>query len=355
VKLFVFPGNLEPEIRRLGAEEVPYARTDAFGGLVHRCHRQLAELAGTADGSVLSFTSSGTGAVEALLAGWGPQWRRLLVLHAGTFGRRWFDMSAHLGLAAEEVCWPPHHDPPWQQIEAALASGRHDAVMAVHHETSTGELIDLARLGALCRAAPVHLLVDAIGSFLADPFSMDEWNVAAAVTSSQKGLCLPPGLAFLITRPTLGPPAGRSLSYYFNPRSHLESFVRGQPLWSPAAQIYRQLDQRLDTISKSGGAAHALAAVAEKARAFRDALAADGWSPAARHPSQCLTALRFNQPAGPLVRTLAEDDWFVLPSADPSLVRIAHLGMAGIEDHRALARHLVHHATRLGLGTPVPS
>jgi aspartate aminotransferase-like enzyme len=355
VKLFVFPGNLAPEILQAGAQEVPYARTDAFGTLVQRCHQRLATLAGAPASTVLSFTASGTGAVEALLGGWGPHWRRLLVLHAGTFGRRWFDMASHLGLPADELDWPPHDEPPWPAIEAALATGRHDAVLAVHHETSTGERIDLARLGHLCYTFGPRLLVDAIGSFLADPFLMDEWGVEAAVLSSQKGLCLPPGLAFLITRPSLGPPAERSLSYYFDPRRHLESFTRGQPPWSPAAQLYNQLDLRLESLHPEPQAEQERARVRAKAAAFQAELAASrGWTAAARHPSDCLTALRFNAPATDLVRSLATDGWFVLPSPDPRLVRVAHLGQTTIDDHLELATRLGTHADRLGLTTTAP-
>jgi len=353
VKLFVFPGNLEPEIRALGAQEVPYARTAGFGQLVLRCHHRLAELAGSPAAHVLSFTASGTGAIEAMLGGWGPRWRRLLVLHAGTFGRRWLEMARHLGLETEEVSWPTHAEPPWGTIESAVASGRPDAVLAVHHETSTGELLDLPRLGALCHSANVRLLVDAIGSFLADRFRMDEWHVDAAALSSQKGLCLPPGLSFLLVRPTFGPPAERSLSYYFDPSRHIESFQRGQPPWSPAAQLYLQLDSRLRSLHDAGTA---LAVVATKARTFRECLASRHWLPAARRPSDCLTALRFTAPAGALVTALAEDGWFLLPTPDAALVRIAHLGAATLEDHRELADRLAHQANRLGLtpATPTP-
>ena len=356
MKLFVFPGNLAPEILQAGAREVPYARTEAFGALVKRCHHHLATLAGAADGTVLSFTASGTGAVEALLAGWGPRWRRLLVLHAGSFGRRWFDMAAHLDLPVDALEWPPHDEPPWPAIETTLASGRHDAVLAVHHETSTGERLDLARLGHLCYTFGPRLLVDAIGSFLADPFDMDTWGVDAAVVSSQKGLCLPPGLAFLVTRPSLGPPAERSLSYYFDPRRHLDSFARGQPPWSPAAQLYAQLDLRLESLHPAALADHERARVRAKAAAFRAELAGTrGWPSAARHPSDCLTALRFDAPATGLVRALADDGWFVLPSPDPQLVRVAHLGRTTLEDHLKLAARLGAQADQLGLAiTTVP-
>ncbi len=350
MKLFVFPGNLEPAILEAGAHEVPYARTPEFGALVTRCHHRLAALAGAADGTTLSFTASGTGAVEALLANWGPRWPRLLVLQAGTFGDRWFDMAVRLGLPVESVEWAPHDEPPWPAIEAAIASGRHHAVLAVHHETSTGEIVDLARLGSLCHQAGTRLLVDAIGSFLADPFDMVAWHVDAAVISSQKGLCLPPGLAFLITRPSLGPPADRPLSFYFDARCHLESVLRGQPPWSPAAQLYIQLDRRLDSLDPAPLAGEERARVGAKAAAFRDRLARTrGWSGAARHPSICLTALRFNAPAIALVHALAAESCFILPSPDPSLVRIAHLGHTSVDDHLDLADRLTTHADTLGL------
>ncbi|MFN0128168.1 MAG: aminotransferase class V-fold PLP-dependent enzyme [Verrucomicrobiales bacterium] len=349
MKLFVFPGNLDPDILRLGAHEVPYARTPAFGTLVTHCHQRLAHLTGAASAEVLSFTASGTGAVEALLAGWGPRWRRLLVLHAGSFGRRWYEMATHLGLPADDLSWPPNDEPPWSSIQAALATGRYDAVMAVHHETSTGECLDLSRLGRACHAAGVRLLVDAIGSFLADPLMIDSWAVDAVVLSSQKGLCLPPGLSFIIFRPTLGPPAQRSLSFYFDAHAHIASFTRGQPPWSPAAQIYAQLDRRLDQIDANGGAAAQQAAVTAKASAFRAALSTHGWPAAARHPSACLTALRFTTSATPLVHALADDQWFVLPSPDDTLVRVAHLGVSTIPDHLELADRLVHHASHLTL------
>ncbi len=355
MKLFVFPGNLEPDILALGSRDVPYARTPEFGTLVTACHRRLADLLGARDAHILSFTASGTGAVEALFAGWGPRWRRLLVLHAGTFGDRWLEMAGFLGLHVEGLSWSAHDEPPWAAIESTLATRRHDAVMAVHHETSTGELLDLPRLGRLCQAAGCHLLVDAIGSFLADPFAMDDCSVNAAVLSSQKGLCLPPGLAFLAVRPTLGMPADHPLSFYFDPQRHASSFARGQPPWSPAAQLYVQLDHRLAQIERQGAAAAQRTAVQAKATAFRDAIGRGGWSPATRSASACLTALRFTAPVAPLVRDLAAEGWFVLPSPDQSLLRVAHLGAASEADHIELAGRLLHHVTRLGLRAAPPS
>jgi hypothetical protein len=46
--------------------------------------------------------------------------------------------------------------------EKAIASGNYQHVLAVHHETTTGRLNDLAALGALCKKHNVALLVDAL-------------------------------------------------------------------------------------------------------------------------------------------------------------------------------------------------
>jgi aspartate aminotransferase-like enzyme len=258
-------------------------------------------------------------------------------------------MARHLGLGSTSLRWPPHDEPPWEEIAEALATGRHQAVMAVHHETSSGELLDLERLGAICRTHGVRLLVDAIGSFLADDFAMARWGVDAAILSSQKGLCLPPGLAFLIMRPALGPPAPHSLSYYFDPQRHRENFTRGQAPWSPAAQLYAQLACRLDKLDNQGGAGPEQTRVRQKASAFSAAIAAQGWHGAARHPSACVTALRFDGSTAPLVQALAEQGWLILPSPDQQLVRIAHLGENSVADHEELAQLMGRQAILMGL------
>lgn len=43
----------------------------------------------------------------------------------------------------------------------------------------------------------MYLIVDAISSILADDYEMDKYGVDATIFSSQKGLCLSPGLSFI--------------------------------------------------------------------------------------------------------------------------------------------------------------
>ena len=65
------------------------------------------------------------------------------------------------------------------------------------HETSTGQLYDIELIKKFCQKNDILLVVDAISTFLADDFSMRKNGIDVAIISSQKGLCLSAGLAFV--------------------------------------------------------------------------------------------------------------------------------------------------------------
>jgi alanine-glyoxylate transaminase/serine-glyoxylate transaminase/serine-pyruvate transaminase len=70
--------------------------------------------------------------------------------------------------------------------------------MVVHNETSTGVTTDVAAIRKAMDAAghPALLMVDTVSSLGSIDYRHDEWGVDVAVAGSQKGLMLPPGLAF---------------------------------------------------------------------------------------------------------------------------------------------------------------
>ena len=72
------------------------------------------------------------------------------------------------------------------------------AVFAVHSETSTSCMTDIAAVRqAMNRAShPALLMVDAISSLGCADYRHDEWEVDVTIAGSQKGLMVPPGLAF---------------------------------------------------------------------------------------------------------------------------------------------------------------
>ena len=63
-------------------------------------------------------------------------------------------------------------------------------------QSATGYRIDLRKLGALCKARGIFLVVDAIQSLGLFPFEADAWHVSAVSAASYKGLCAGNSTAF---------------------------------------------------------------------------------------------------------------------------------------------------------------
>jgi aspartate aminotransferase-like enzyme len=340
-RFFVFPGGIEPEVLAIGCRPVPYARTDEFAAMVLESEAWLLDLLDCTGGRLVSYTASGSAAMEAVVSNLVSATDRVLAVEGGTFGRRWVDMlrlHPHGQVDVEHV--PFGMDLDYARMETLLRAGRYRFLFIQHHETSSGARFDVERLGAMCAAAGTVFAVDAIGSFLADDLSMDQFGIDAAVLSSHKGLCLPPGLAFVaLSGKALELPPQRRTAY-LDFAANLESLRRGHPLFTPAVQIYLQLHRRLALVRRVG-ADRVIAEVSSKARDFRSLINGAGRAIVPETPSNCLTSFRVRCDARALVARLAADGWFIMPSAEPDQVRVAHLGTATLHDHRELFERIL--------------
>jgi alanine-glyoxylate transaminase/serine-glyoxylate transaminase/serine-pyruvate transaminase len=153
------------------------------------------------DGPVTLFPSSGTGAWEAAIVNTLSPGDRVLMVETGHFATLWRQMAQRWGIKVDFMPgdWRNGVDP--DAVEAVLAEDRANAikaVMVVHNETSTGVL---SRISAIRKAIDganhaALLMVDTISSLGSADFQHDAWGVDVAVSCSQKGLMLPPGLGF---------------------------------------------------------------------------------------------------------------------------------------------------------------
>jgi alanine-glyoxylate transaminase/serine-glyoxylate transaminase/serine-pyruvate transaminase len=152
-------------------------------------------------GAVVIYPSSGTGAWEAALVNTLSPGDRVLMFETGHFATLWREMAGRLGLDIEFVPgdWRRGVDPA--AVEEKLAADKEHRIKAlavVHNETSTGVT---SRVGEIRKAIdrakhPCLYLVDTISSLASLDYRHDEWGVDVTVGGSQKGLMLPPGLAF---------------------------------------------------------------------------------------------------------------------------------------------------------------
>jgi alanine-glyoxylate transaminase/serine-glyoxylate transaminase/serine-pyruvate transaminase len=153
------------------------------------------------EGVVLIYPGSGTGAWEAAVVNTLSPGDRVLACETGHFSTLWTKVARNLALTVDYLPGDWRHAADPAAIRARLAEDQDrdiKAVMVVHNETSTGATSDIS---AVRRALdetghPALLLVDTVSSLASMDYRHDEWRVDVTVAGSQKGLMLPPGLAF---------------------------------------------------------------------------------------------------------------------------------------------------------------
>ncbi len=150
---------------------------------------------------VIIYPSSGTGAWEAAIVNTLTPGDKVLMVETGHFAKLWRQMAGRWGIEVDFIPgdWRRGVDPSVIEERLTADTGHQlKAVMVVHNETSTGTTSRIGEVRAAMDRArhPALLMVDTISGLASADFRFDEWNVDVAVSCSQKGLMLPPGLGF---------------------------------------------------------------------------------------------------------------------------------------------------------------
>ena len=152
--------------------------------------------------NVAMYIGNGHAAWEASLANVIEPGDKVLVPCCGEFGLGWADMAAGLGADVQLLDFGSETPFDLERIEEVLkADSDHaiKAVLAVHVDTSSSIRNDIPALRAVLDDVghPALLMADCIASLACDVFEMDDWGVDVMVAGSQKGLMVPPGMAFV--------------------------------------------------------------------------------------------------------------------------------------------------------------
>lgn len=332
MKLYVFPGVIEKEILDIGSHQIPYMRTNDFSLIVKECERLLLSFIGCKEGRSIIYTASGTGAMDAVVTNYVATKKKAFIISGGTFGKRWHDLCEYYECVnvVYEVSFAK--DVNYIDLENRIAEERPDVFLCQHHETSTGQLFDIKRIASICRKFGISLVVDVISSFLADPFDMDELGVDICLTSSQKGLNIPPGLSILFfSKRLMEYSYFLHKSFYFDFDENLKNLLRGQTPYSPATSLFLQLHERLKRIACIG-VSHVIEDVRKKAIYFRKLCAENNWIIPAENPSNCITGFFVNNNGDKVFELLLKQNIFIMPGAIKSFFRVSHLGVQSNTD-----------------------
>ena len=258
-------------VRAVGAEQVPYFRTEEFSAVMKENESLMLEYSKAPAGARAIFmTCSSTGSMEAVVMNCFTAKDKVLVINGGSFGRRFAELCEvhEIPYTALEL----EHGKKLTRERLYEYDGKGFTGLLVNvDETSTAVLYDAKMLGEFCRKNHMFYVCDCVSSFLADPFDMAACGADVMITGSQKVLACPPGISVIVLSPgAIERVRGAKVrSMYFDLSAALKDGERGQTPFTPAVGILLQIHTRLKEIKAQGGADAEIARVAAQAEDFR--------------------------------------------------------------------------------------
>lgn len=248
------PTPLPEEVRLAMARDMIHHRKPAFLPVMEDVRAGLKYLFQTSQ-EVMPLSCSGTGAMAAAVTNLFAPGEKVLCVEGGKFGERWGEICDMHGQVAVRlpVEWGTAVDP--KAVAAMLdADPAIKGVCVQASETSTGVLHPVKELGRVTKGRDVLLVVDGISAVGISPCPMDEWGLDCLLTGSQKGLMLPPGLAFIACSDKAWAKCGqvKPSNFYFQLRAEHEKIKKNQTLFTSAVGLLVGLRESLKLFGDFG-------------------------------------------------------------------------------------------------------
>lgn len=344
----VGPVMSSPKVLAIGAEQTPYFRTPEFSKIMLENEMLVKKLAHAEQNARAVFiTGSGTASMEAAIINTLTPRDKVLVINGGSFGARFVQILNLHRIENNEIKPEFGHGITAQQLEAYDRKGYTAFVVNVH-ETSVGVHYDMEVISSFCKRNNMFLLVDAISSFLADPFDMSHLQADVMIAGSQKALACPPGISIIVM-------SERALErvkntpcecMYLDLKSALKDGERGQTPFTCAVSILRQINFRLRDIDKNGGVEAEIERIRLIAENFRNGIKDLPLTIMSKSLSNCVTPLTsVNKKSAYEIFTLLKDNYgiWVCPNGGElkeKIFRVGHIGALTFHDNRILIEAL---------------
>lgn len=348
VKLFtVGPAQMYQHTLEVRNHVVPYFRTPEFSELMLDNKKLMLKMMDAdTDSEIIFLTASGSGAMEATVINCFNENDKLLVISGGTFGERF-----------EKIC--ELHKIPY----IALKLGHDEELTEKHlqkydkqgftgllvnlHETYTGQLYNIDIIHDFCKRNGLYLIVDAISTFMCDEYHMKKYDIDATIVSSQKGLCLAPGLSMVVLSSRIVNEKIKQYqiqSMYFDFNDYLTNIQRGQTPFTPCVGILFELNDMLHYIDNQG-IDNRINEVRSRAEYFRGKIAG---LPIHLPPfplSNAISPIRFEKDIAMEFFTYLKDEKNIMVNPvggklGKCSIRVAHIGDLDFADYDILLQEI---------------
>ena len=235
-------GHLDPELLALYAEE-----QDLLRAVFQTDNEWTFALSGT-----------GTAGMEAALVNLIEPGDEVLIAIHGYFGERLAEIARRVGGQVDRIVRPLGEIFTVEEIETALSKKKYRLFGIVHAETSTGaEQLHVREIADAVHRNGALFLLDTVTSLGGIALKIDEWNVDAAYSASQKNLGAPSGLAPI----TIGPRAQEKIenrktqvaSFYLDLKNYASYWMGGHAYHHTAsASLHYALTEGLRLLTEEG-------------------------------------------------------------------------------------------------------
>ncbi len=214
------PSDVHPRVLSVMAMPLMGHLDPQFLTVMNETQEMLRQALRTTNRFTLPISATGMAGMETCMVNLLEPGDKIVVCVNGFFGQRMVDIAERTGAEVVRL------DAPWgnvfdlNSIRETLTRVRPKVLAIVHAETSTGAWQPIEQLGKLCHEFGTLLMVDAVTSLGCVPLKLDEWEIDAVYSCTQKGLGCPPGLSPVSFSPraveAIGKRKTRVQSWYFD-------------------------------------------------------------------------------------------------------------------------------------------
>lgn len=179
------------------------SREAMFIEIIKDTSRRLYEIAGVKKGEyeIVYMQGSSTFALESVITSAVPRDKKILVVINGAYGERIAKIASKVGLTVEKLVYREYDLPKISDIEKKLKEDRNiSMVAAVHIETTTGIINPASEIGAVTSAYGRDYLVDAVTTFGAYSYNINDYNIDYLVAASDKCFEGVPGFSAIFAK-----------------------------------------------------------------------------------------------------------------------------------------------------------
>ncbi len=339
----VGPVMSDPNILAIGAEQVPYFRTQEFSRIMLENESLVKRFAKAKDTARAVFiTGSGTASMEASVINVLSTDDKALVINGGSFGERFVQMLELHSIPHTVITPQIGHGISYSDLSQYENQG-YTAFLVNLDETSTGVLYDIDLISGFCKRNKLLLMVDAISSFLCDDINMEEHAIDVLIAGSQKALACPPGISLIVLSQEAQKRvlANKSVCMYLDLKLALSNGERGQTPFTCAVGTLLQINARLKQIEKDGGIDAERERIAHIATDFRNKIKDLPFEIVSSSLSNCVTPLHPLTASANDIFLVLKDEYsiWVCPNGGDlkdKVFRVGHIGALTTKDNDTL-------------------